>query len=278
MHIIDAHQHFWQIDRGDYSWMDDSVAAIRRDYLPSELQQLSAPLNVSGTVAVQAAPTVAETQFLLTLADSNPSIQGVVGWVDLANKDALDRLDALSSNPRFKGVRPMLQDIEDTHWLLQPNVLKALQHVTAMGLSLDALVTPRHLPVLLELSQQLPELSIVIDHCAKPVIDQGHDSSDAWRDGMARLAESKNIYCKLSGLANEYGGGWSADNLRPVYSHVLQCFGSERLMWGSDWPVLELMGTYPDWLAAAQDLTASLPHAEQQSIFAGAATRFYRLG
>ena len=272
--IIDAHQHFWRISRGDYGWMDDSVAPIRRDILPADLEPLAVAGGVGGTVLVQAAPTLAETRFLLELADSSPLVQGVVGWIDL--EADVDRQLAEIAHPALRGIRPMLQDIEDTGWVLQETVVAALRKVAAAGLRLDALITPRHLPMIAELAALVPTLPIVIDHCAKPVFT-GTDPGEDWRRGMSTLAARPGLCCKLSGLANEFGPGWSAGTLRPVFDHVLSAFGPERLMWGSDWPVLELAGTYGDWLEVAQHLTAELTPEDRAKIFGGTARRFYGL-
>ncbi|WP_371743785.1 amidohydrolase [Mangrovicoccus sp. HB161399] len=273
--MIDAHQHFWRIGRGDYSWMDDSVAAIRRDFLPEDLAPLARAAGVTGTVAVQAAPTLAETEFLLSLADGCPSIRAVVGWIDLGG-DVPAQLARLA-HPRLRGIRPMLQDIAETEWILRPEVLAGLAHAVAAGLRMDALVTPRHLGAIGELAQRLPELPLVIDHCAKPVFD-GSDPGADWRAGMAALAAHPQVFCKLSGLATEWGPGWSAGSFREVFSHVLGCFGAERVMWGSDWPVLELAGGYADWHAAAADLASGLGPDERAALFGGTAARFYGIG
>lgn len=270
--IIDSHQHFWRIARGDYGWMDDSVAPIRRDILPADLAPLARAGGISGTVLVQAAPTVEETLFLLDLADSDPLIRAVVGWVDLSG-DVAAQLERIA-HPALRGIRPMLQDIAQTDWILRPEHLAGLRVVARAGLRMDALITPRHLGVIDRLAQEIPELPIVIDHCAKPVFD-GSDPGDMWREGMTRLARHPQVFCKLSGLANEFGSGWSAQSLRPVFDHVLAAFGPARLMWGSDWPVLELAGDYPGWLAVAQELTADLDATARAQIFAGTAAHFY---
>ncbi|WP_121063804.1 amidohydrolase family protein [Chachezhania antarctica] len=272
--MIDAHQHFWRIDRGDYGWMDDSVARIRRDILPPDLEPLARACGVTGTVAVQAAPTLAETRFLLDLAERTPLMQAVVGWVDLTG-DVPAQLSELS-HPLLRGARPMLQDIAETRWILRDDVLQGLTALASHGLRMDALITPRHLPVIDELARRLPDLPIIVDHCAKPVFD-GTDPGDDWRAGMAALAQHPQISCKLSGLANEFGPGWSADTLAPVFDHVWECFGPDRLMWGSDWPVLELAGDYETWVSTAQALAASLSPDERAALFGATATRVYAL-
>ena len=275
--MIDAHQHCWRIARGDYGWLDESVGAIRRDFAPADWALVAGPLGVTRSVLVQAAPTLDETTFLLQLAAASPSVGAVVGWIDLASDDAPAHLGLLASEPVFRGIRPMLQDIGDTEWMLRPEVVDALRVAARLDITLDALVQPRHLPALAELAREVPDLSIVIDHCAKPHIEGGRDPGDEWREGMARLAASPRMHCKLSGLANEHGPGWSAAGLRPVARHVLDVFGWERVMWGSDWPVLELVGDYAAWLACARELLAHLDEDARDAVLRRTAQRFYRI-
>ena len=274
---IDAHQHFWQISREDYDWMTDDVENIRHDILPSDLSPLIDLHDITGTVVVQAAATVAETEFLIGLAEKTNFIKGLVGWVDLTDADTPQTLDRLMQSTAFKGVRPMLQDIEDTKWISQPKVMANLAALAERGLRLDALVQPRHLGVLVQVAKELPELAIVIDHCAKPVIADGADAGTAWRDGMARLAELPNVVCKISGLANESGPGWSAERLQPVIDHVLRQFGAERVMWGSDWPVLNLVGDYARWRAVSAQLLQGCSDQDRAEIYGGTAVKFYGL-
>ncbi|WP_435170290.1 amidohydrolase family protein [Falsirhodobacter sp. 1013] len=264
--IIDAHQHFWRIARGDYGWMDDRVAAIRHDRLPADLHPLARAGGIGGTILVQAAPTVNETLFLLEMAQSEPLVRGVVGWIDLeGDVDAqLRQVD----HPALRGIRPMLQDIPDTAWVLRDEVVSGLRKIAGRGLRMDVLITPRHLPVIDRLAHLVPELPMVVDHCAKPTFPV----TDAWRQGIDALAAHPQVFCKLSGLANEHGPGWSADTLHGVADHVIGAFGGTRVMWGSDWPVLELAGRYGDWLTVAQQLVAPEDHPD---VFAETAARFY---
>lgn len=271
---IDAHQHFWKIARGDYSWMDDSVAAIRRDIGPVDLVPKLRAHDIDGTITVQAAPTVEETRYLLSLADAHDFIRGVVGWIDLT-ADPVPQLERLA-HPAIRGIRPMLENIEDTDWILRDDVIGGLVKVAGAGLRLDALITSRHLDVIETLVHTLPDLPVVIDHCAKPTFD-GTDAGERWRTGIAALARHPQVFCKLSGLANEFGEGWSADALRATYRHVLDHFGPDRLMWGSDWPVLELAGEYPTWFDVALDLTSDLSDDERTAILGHTAVRFYGL-
>ena len=270
--VIDAHQHFWQIDRGDYSWMNESVAAIRKDYLPADLAHHAHVCGVTGTVVVQAAPTVDETLFLLQLADRHEIIKAVIGWIDLAG-DVVGQLDRIS-HPALRGIRPMLQDMEETAWILRDDVVDGLGRIAQAGLRLDALITPRHLDTIDELARRLPALPIAIDHCAKPIF-RGIDPGSSWRKGMTRLAAHPNVFCKLSGLANEYGEGWSAETLRSVFEQVTSAFGPDRLMWGSDWPVLELAGDYRAWFHTADKLAETLSQTGRACLFHGTAARFY---
>ncbi len=271
---IDAHQHFWRIARGDYSWMDESVTAIAHDHLPEDLMERAAACGVTKTVVVQAAPSLAETRFLLELAEQSPLIGAVVGWLDLT-KDVLAQLSQIA-HPALRGIRPMLQDIEPTDWILRPDVLDGLRQVAGAGLRFDALVTPRHIDVIDRLADEIPELPIVINHCAKPVF-QDADPGNTWRTGIERLAAHPQVFCKLSGLANEFGPGWSAALLLPVFEHVLECFGADRVMWGSDWPVLDLAGDYQGWFKAAQDMARDLDDDARAALFGGTAEKFYAI-
>ena len=274
---IDAHQHFWRLARGDYGWLTPELAAIHRDFLPGDLAPHLDACGIDRTVLVQAAETVDETRWLLGLADAEPRVAGVVGWVDLAAADARATVDELAAHPRLVGLRPMLQDIGETDWVLGEAVLDALGHVAAKGLAFDALIQPRHLATIDELARRVPSLRIVVDHVAKPRIVPGHPPDAEWLAGMDRLAAHPQVHCKLSGMANECGAGWTAEDLAPYAAAVLERFGAERLLWGSDWPVLELVGTYEDWHEAALGFACGLDEAGRAALFGGNAVRFYRL-
>lgn len=280
---IDAHQHFWARARGDYDWLTPDLAPLCRDFLPHHLAPLLAACGIQRTVLVQAAPTDAETDFLLTLADANPMIGAVVGWVDLARADAPARIARLAAHSRFRGVRPMLQDLPDPRWLLEPRLEPAFAALVDCNLSLDALIRPVHLPVLLALLERHPELRVVIDHGAKPDI-----SGRAWQNWaplLARLAAETNACCKLSGLVTEAGPDWTPADIAPYARHVLGCFGPERTLWGSDWPVLNLASDYRSWSALVDDWLAEpisalglgLDAAARAMVRGGAAARFYRI-
>lgn len=272
---IDAHQHYWQVARGDYGWMGPHVAPIRRDYFPADMKPHLDAVGISRTVVVQAAPTVAETEFLLDLADRDETIAAVVGWVDLHASDAVATLQRLARRPKFRGIRPMLQDIDDTFDILDPSCIAALERMPALGLSFDALLQPRHLPVAAALADRLPDLAVVVDHGAKPFIATG--MIEPWASDMAALAKRPGVFCKLSGLITEAGDGWSIERLKPYADHLLDVFGADRLMFGSDWPVLDLTATYAEWWEAAHALTARLSDGERSALFGGTAARFYRI-
>lgn len=271
--MIDAHQHFWQLDRGDYDWPNASVAPIFRDFGPQDLAPLLAEAGVGKTVLVQATPTVAETRYLLQLASRTPFVAAVVGWVDLTAADAIDTIDDLRADPMLRGMRPMLQSIEDTDWILQPAADAALRHMARVGLRFDALIQPRHLPVIATLAQRHPDLSIVIDHIAKPRMGAGAAPDPAWIDGIARLATLPNVWCKLSGIITEIGPDWVPQDLTREAAHVLQQFGPARVMWGSDWPVVNLAGTYASWVAQARAMVKK----QHEQVFDRTARVFYGL-
>ena len=272
---IDAHQHFWHLARGDYGWLSADLEPLYRDYGPADLAPLLAERGIGRTVLVQAAPTDAETDYLLDLAARHAMVGAVVGWVDMADAAAPDRLDALSRHPRFRGVRPMIQDIADDAWMLGAELTPAFEALTALGLRFDALVQPRHLGNLARLLDRHPDLPVVIDHGAKPDIAGGELAS--WRAGMRALAAHPQVCCKLSGLVTEAAAGWQVDDLRPYAETLLELFGPHRLMWGSDWPVVNLAGGYPAWWDATETLLAGCAADAQEAMLGATASRFYDL-
>jgi L-fuconolactonase len=277
---IDAHQHFWQPLRGDYDWMPQDNLILNRAYGPSDLAPTLDKHGIDGTVVVQAAATVQETEYMLGLADATPSIKGIVGWINFEDPSDLAHLDRFAAHPKFLGVRPMIQDIPDVNWMLRKDVQWAFRAVIDLGLTFDALGFPIHLPNFLTLMTRYPEMRVVYDHCMKPQIrDQraGQDAFSQWADGMSRLADETSGCCKFSGIVTEAGDGWTIDDLRPFAEHVLSAFGAERVMWGSDWPVCRLQAEYSDWHEIAQDLTQDLSEPDRAEIFGGTAARFYRL-
>jgi L-fuconolactonase len=284
----DAHQHFWRIARGDCVWLRPdlpALAPICRDFLPADFDALRRAGGVSRSVLVQATDSVAETDFLLELATATPFVAGVVGWVDLSLAESVVTITRWSEHVKFKGLRPMLQDLDDVNWIAtapHPAVIRAMQD---LGLRLDALVKPAHLAPLLKFLRDWPELPVVIDHAAKPALAQGWraDWAPAWRSALAAIAAMPQVSCKFSGLLTEaapgslLNGATALATVRPVWDFLLQSFGPQRLMWGSDWPVLNLASDYSNWLELSQTLIDELAPAEQKMVWNGCAERFYSL-
>jgi L-fuconolactonase len=274
---IDAHQHFWRLARGDYGWLTPALAPIHRDFLPADLAPILAGHGIARTIVVQAAPTVAETRFLLDIARAAPFVAGVVGWVDFAARDAPDVIDRLAADPLLVGLRPMVQDIADDDWLAAPALAPAFDAMVTHRLVFDALVLPRHLPRLAKVVTRHPALAVVIDHAAKPSIRDGARGLDPWRGALADLAAAPSVACKLSGLVTEAAPDWNVDTLRPFIAHVLDAFSPSRVLWGSDWPVVVLAGGYDRWRAATLALLADLAAPERAAILGSNAARTYLL-
>jgi L-fuconolactonase len=285
---VDAHQHFWRPARGDYDWLDatnPALAPLVRDFEPQDLAPLRRAHGIGRTVVVQAAATMEETEHLLALADGHPEIAGVVGWIDLSDPDRLPVLERWAKHRAFKGVRPMLQDLPDPQWIAHgphPSMVEALIH---QGLRLDALVKPPHLAPLIRFVERWPDLKVVIDHAAKPVLREGWQADwvAPWRSGMAALAAHPQVCCKFSGLLTEADASQitspeaAAGLIAPVWDELLQRFGPARLMWGSDWPVLNLVSDYGRWADIAGRFIDLLALADRQAVWGGTAERFYAL-
>jgi L-fuconolactonase len=274
---IDAHQHFWRLDRGDYAWLSPALTPLYRDYLPHDLAPHLEATGVAATILVQAAATEAETRFLLEIAKSTPFVAGVVGWVDMEAPDVAERLAALVKEGAgyLKGIRPMIQDIADPSWILSPQLDRAFAALEALDLRFDALVRPVHLEPLLRRLEQRPRLKVVIDHAAKPDIAAGAKLD--WSIPLASIASRTTARCKLSGLLTEARPGAELDELAPYVQQVIAAFGPESVLWGSDWPVLSLASDYLTWHAMAERLVAGLTTRERALIFGGVAAEFYGL-
>jgi len=277
MNKIDAHQHFWQLSRGDYDWLTKDLDLLYVDFLPKDLQSILQYHNIDGTVAVQAAATIAETEFLLSLSEKYSFIKGVVGWIDMEADQAIADLTRLAQHSAFKGIRPMIQDIDDPNWMLKPELAPVFQKMIELNLTFDALVLPIHLDVLYELLMRYPKLNTVIDHGAKPAIAKGWKSNLQWREKLQRIAKDTNALCKLSGLVTEADGKISYDNISQYIEHIIISFGSDRVMWGSDWPVVKLACEYQDWLLISEQYLSLLPEKQQQKIYYDNAMKFYQL-
>lgn len=277
MSIVDSHQHFWSLGTPWFDWPTPDLKPIYRDYAPADLRPHIEAAGVSRTVIVQAAPNREETDFILGLANETDFVAGVVGWIDLEQPAHLADLERFASNPKFRGVRPMIQSIPDVDWMLRPTLQPSLAEVERRGLTFDALVKPPHLDALLAFVDRYPNLPVVVDHGAKPEIFRGRDGFDAWAGKIAAVAERPHVFCKLSGLLTEAGERTRPEDLRPFVDHLIDIFGPQRLMWGSDWPVVELAAPYSDWLSQVRGFIARLSDSEQTLILGDVARRFYRL-
>lgn len=273
---IDSHQHFWSYSAAEYPWIGAGMERIARDYLPADLAAVAAPQGIGGSVAVQARQSVAESRWLLGLAEASPIIRGVVGWVDLRSAGVAAELAELSAHEKFVGVRHVVQDEPDPRFVLGADFVRGLRQLRPYGLTYDLLIYPQQLPAAVQLVAMLPEQPFVLDHLAKPRIKTG--AIQEWRRDVEALAQHGNVCCKVSGMVTEADWrGWKPADFTPYLDVVLQAFGPERLMFGSDWPVCLLAGEYAEVVGIVADFFGRLSAAEQQFIWGGTATRFYGL-
>lgn len=274
---IDAHQHYWKIDRGDYGWLTPEIPVLHKDFLPSDLKPHLDEYRLDGTVVVQAAPTPEETDYLLSLAGQDESIKGVVGFLDLTDDRHAAHYERFARHPKFVGFRIMIQDMPDAGVILASSYVEALRTYAEQSAAVDLLVKSDQLEPLLELVKQVPGMHGVIDHIAKPRIAEG--LMDPWASQIEQLALYPNLYCKLSGMVTEADHEhWKAEQLVPYVRHVLACFGPDRVMFGSDWPVCLLAAGYDE---VVEVLERALPDtwgdAEREKLFGLNAKTFYRL-
>lgn len=274
---IDSHQHYWKAERGDYHWMSPAVPILCRDYLPSDLRPSLLRHGIEKTIVVQAAQTVAETDFLLELATTNDSVAGIIGWLDMEAPAFIEQFEKYIKHPKFLGLRPMLQDLPDDRWILRPQVISALEYVAETDVPFEFLTYPRHLPFMLEVLQSIPHLRAAIDHISKPEIRVGR--LEPWKYWISHLARYSNLFCKLSGMITEADHQhWSIDDLRPYVEHVIDCFGTDRVMFGSDWPVCLQAGSYDQVIGALEEiLSARCSEELERKVFGDNAVSFYKL-
>jgi L-fuconolactonase len=273
MSHVDSHHHVWTLARGDYQWITPQLEPLFRDYGLHDYVAV-APPGMDHSVLVQAAPTTAETRFLLDVArHSRGRVVAVVGWADLDDPDAGVALEDLARDPLLRSIRPMLQNLPDAEWILRPRVQHALSALHALGLRFDALVKPEQLPALVRMLERNPDLNVVIDHGGKPPIATG--AFEPWATFMRAAAAHTRTCCKLSGLITEADGGWATATLRPYVEHLFECFGADRMMWGSDWPVVELNGGLGVWWRETESFLSPLDSAARDAVLGGNARRFY---
>jgi L-fuconolactonase len=275
MHI-DAHQHFWVYDPREYDWIDDSMASLRRDFLPAELKPELEATGFQGCVAVQARQTIEETRWLLGLAAAAPFILGVVGWVDLQSQHLRSQLEALAGNPKLVGIRHVVQGEPDDRFLLRPEFLRGISALEEFDLAYDILIYSKHLPVAAEFVQRFPRQRFVLDHLAKPPIKSGN--LDPWTRGIRDLAAYPNVFCKLSGLVTEANWHhWKPEDMTPHLDIVFESFGPQRLMIGSDWPVCSVAASYGRAMAVVKDYLGRHSIQVQEAVLGGNAQRFWKL-
>ena len=275
MHI-DAHQHFWRYDAREYDWIDDSMAALRRDFLPGDLKPELEHNGFQGSVAVQARQTLEETRWLLELAERAPFILGAVGWVDLRSPQLRAELKSFAGKSKLVGVRHIVQGEPDDRFLLQADFLRGISMLEEFDLAYDILIYTKHLPVAAEFVRRFPRQRFVLDHLAKPPIKSG--TVDVWETGIRELAKFPNVYAKVSGLVTEADWrGWKPADLRPYLDVAFDCFGTNRLMIGSDWPVCTAAGSYTRVVDVVKDYLKKYSAGEREAVLGENAAKFWRL-
>jgi L-fuconolactonase len=274
MHV-DAHQHFWQYTDEEFGWINDSMAIIRRDFFPADLLPLLDEAEIAATVAVQCCQSVAETEWLLMLADAQPRIAGVVGWVPLVDSDVEQTIERLSANPKLKGVRHILQ-AEPDEYMAREDFHAGITLLQQYSLTYDVLILERQLPAAIRFVDRHPDQPFVLDHIAKPLI--AAHQLEPWRTQIRELARRPHVFCKLSGMVTEADfSRWTVEDLRPYAETALEAFGPERLLFGSDWPVCAVASTYNRWVSVVKQWIAKLSANEQEMILGGNAQQFYGL-
>ena len=273
---IDAHQHFWRYDRKRDTWITPEMAVLKRDFLPGDLCGELHANGLDACVAVQAAQSEDETHFLLELADRFPMIAGVVGWVDLRAENVRERLNYFAQFSKLRGFRHIVQNEPDDGFLLREDFLRGIGALKDFGFTYDVLVYPRHLPVTIEFVNAFPEQNFVLDHLAKPEIKSAKIKE--WAANIRRLASAPNVWCKLSGLITEAEWKkWQASEIKPYLDVAFECFGAKRLMFGSDWPVCLLAGTYGEVKGLVEEHLTGAREAERELVFGLNACHFYGL-
>lgn len=274
--IIDSHQHFWKYEEEKHSWIDDEMATIRRDFFPTDLKKVFKENNIDGCVAVQADQTLEENKFLLELAEEHSFIKGIVGWVDLRSSKVESDLEKYQDFSKMKGFRHVVQGESDHNFLLRPNFLRGISYLERYNYVYDILVFPHQLGAVLEFVKRFPNQKFVIDHIAKPYIKDGF--YDGWAVLMKEIAKHQNVYCKVSGMITEADyKTWTPEQVEPYMQLALDSFGVDRIMYGSDWPVCLVAGSYEKVVSLTKNFISTLSVTEQNAIMGGNATAFYNL-
>ena len=273
---LDAHQHFWKYNPAEYDWINGEMAVLRRNFLPQDLAPLLASEGFDGSVAVQARQSLEETRWLLELSAHNQIIKGVVGWLDLRSPELPAQLHQFAQNPKLVGVRHIVQGEPDDEFMLRPEFRRGIASLRDFNLTYDILIYPRQLPAAIKLVREFPDQRFVLDHIAKPPIAEGRVTP--WDRGIQELAQSTNVWCKLSGMVTEARWeAWKPVDFRPYLDVVLNTFGPARLMIGSDWPVCTVSATYHRTMELVSSFICTLTSNEQESILGGNCANFYGL-
>ncbi len=274
---IDAHQHFWKLDENLNDWPTPDLKMIYKDFLPEDLAIHLQEHNTDKTVLIQAAPLIEETEFLLDLATKYDFIGGVVGWIDMSSAQFPEQFARLTSHPKFVGIRPMLQGLEDDQWILRPEVKRNIHILVENDFPIDILIYPKHLPYIVELLKEFPTLRAVIDHCAKP--DILNQQWEPWADSIAEVSTFESVMCKISGLVTEADHqSWKMNDFKPYIQHLIKNFGANRIMFGSDWPVCLLAASYDDVVKVVEsNLPKEMTEKDSKLLFGGNAQKFYKL-
>ncbi len=276
MNIIDAHIHFWKFDPVRDSWINDDMTVIKRDFLPADAEKIFQKNNITGCVAVQADRSEQETAFLVELCRKNAFIKGVVGWVDLSRKDIQETLLAYSKVPEIKGFREIMQGTPDEQYFTNHSFLEGVKHLNNYGYTYDILIYHNQLPTAVRFSERYPDQAFILDHIAKPNIKSGEWKK--WKTDMKELAKNPRMYCKLSGMVTEADWQrWNDDHIKPYLEIAAECFGTDRLCFGSDWPVCLLAGKYEAVLKIITEFLLQVPLAEREQVLSRNITRFYTL-
>ncbi len=273
---IDAHHHLWRYTAQEFDWLDDSMKALQRDFLPQDLVRELAAAGIDGTVAVQARQSMEETRWLLKQADECSAIRGVVGWAPIAGEDFPEVMEEFEDRPRLKGLRHVIQAEKDENYILRADFNAGIEAMQGSGLVYDILIYERQLPQTIDFVDEYPNQVFVLDHIAKPLISGG--ILEPWADDLRELGLRRNVWCKVSGLVTEaHWSTWSPETLRPYLDAVVDAFGAERLMAGSDWPVCLLASQYTQWFEVLREYFAGFSESERDAIFGGTAIEVYDL-
>ena len=274
--MIDAHHHLWRYTPEEYGWMSLDMQPLRRNFLPSDLRAVLRVAGIAGAIAVQARQTAEETEWLLDLANTSSEMLGVVGWAPLATSDLLPTLARWRDRPKLKGLRHVIQDEPDDRYILSPEFNRGIAQLLDTGLVYDILIHARHLPHTTEFVQRHPQQVFVLDHLAKPLVRE--QQLEPWREGLLRLAEHGNVFCKLSGLVTEADwSSWSPHQIEPYLDIALEAFGAERLLAGSDWPVCLLASSHARWWSLLEHWARRLRPEQREQVMGENARRIYRL-